>query len=399
MAWIQSPGRDSAHERGVGGRGTDGSVLQMPSRCRSEVLRVFCVLFAVVVSERQAVAQTIPTSESLSGEVRTEPPSLPAGEPEARPKGQAALSIGDAAPTWQTEQWINVPEGLAPVGAFEKGQIYVVEFWATWCIPCLKVFPHLSELQRKYKDQGVKIVGTNIWERSYDAQTLDKVTQFVEKQGESISYLVAFDGQGKAMDQAFMQAAEVRTIPAAFIIDREGRIAFIGHPRGMDRALEQVVKGTHDLKKLRAEYEREAAAERQQAELRRLGAQFNDAMRVKDYPAAWAAGRKLVDGPGAKNFMILSLVAGSMVEPARGVPVSEMDLDLAHRAMLQASDAVQAVYGSPNAEILWTLARVEFLRGNIDAAIDHQTKAIEKAHPSLKSKLEAALKEYQAAKR
>ncbi len=78
----------------------------------------------------------------------------------AQPPQTASLSIGDPAPSIKVRKWIKG----TPVTAFEKGRVYVVEFWATWCGPCIRGMPHLSELARKYKDK-VTITGISILER------------------------------------------------------------------------------------------------------------------------------------------------------------------------------------------------------------------------------------------
>ena len=69
------------------------------------------------------------------------------------------LSPGMAAPALQVEDFIKGTE----VAAFAPGHVYVVEFWATWCGPCVERFAHLSEIQRVHQEE-VTIVGVNIWE-------------------------------------------------------------------------------------------------------------------------------------------------------------------------------------------------------------------------------------------
>src|SRR5262245_9646167 len=83
-----------------------------------------------------------------------------------------SLTVGDKPPALEVSAWV---KGDA-VKSFESGKVYVVEFWATWCPPCRKSIPHLTELQAKYKEKGVTIVGVSVWERDVAA-----VRPFVEK--------------------------------------------------------------------------------------------------------------------------------------------------------------------------------------------------------------------------
>src|SRR5262245_29820133 len=70
------------------------------------------------------------------------------------------LNIGDAAPALTVSSWVKGDK----VEKFEPRKTYVVEFWATWCGPCKRNIPHLTELMHQYKDQGVQIIGVDIWE-------------------------------------------------------------------------------------------------------------------------------------------------------------------------------------------------------------------------------------------
>ena len=90
-----------------------------------------------------------------------------------------------------------------------RGQPVVLNFWATWCMPCRVEIPHLEALYTKYKDQGLVVLGMNT-ETDYM-----KVKHFAEPR---ISYTVLLDGQTQS------QAYDVSGIPCTYYIDREGII-------------------------------------------------------------------------------------------------------------------------------------------------------------------------------
>lgn len=150
-------------------------------------------------------------------------------------KPAVTLKVGDAAPALAIDKWV---KGDAVKG-FEKGKVYVVEFWATWCGPCIKAIPHLTELQKEHKD--VTFVGVAASERGEIGEQLKKVQDFVAKQGEKMEYRVGFDGDGE-MREGWMRAAGQRGIPCTFIVNGEGKIAWIGHPNNLDEALAPLVK-------------------------------------------------------------------------------------------------------------------------------------------------------------
>ena len=90
--------------------------------------------------------------------------------------------IGDPAAPLTGLQWIKA----GPV-QLERGSIYVVEFWATWCPPCRTSIPHLTEIQRQFKDRGVTIIGIS-------DETADIVKPFVAQMDEQIQRSEPADG-------------------------------------------------------------------------------------------------------------------------------------------------------------------------------------------------------------
>ncbi len=111
--------------------------------------------------------------------------------------------------------------------------VHVVEFWATWCPPCRTSIPHLTDLQNKFKDRGVSVIGvTN--------EDLDTVERFVTKMGDKMNYAVAVDKGGTSKE--YMDRFKVRGIPHAFVL-KDGKIAWHGHPMtGLEEAIEESLK-------------------------------------------------------------------------------------------------------------------------------------------------------------
>jgi len=154
------------------------------------------------------------------------------------------LDLGDPAPELHPAKWLKG----APITGFQTGQVYVVEFWATWCGPCKANIPHLTELAKKYRDQ-VTIAGISIWESAdpTDLAYLQKVEDFVRHQGDKMDYRVAVDGPQGEIAKAWMAAAGEGGIPASFIVGKDGRIAWIGYPANLDEVLQQVLAGKFDV--------------------------------------------------------------------------------------------------------------------------------------------------------
>ncbi|NQV33743.1 MAG: redoxin domain-containing protein [Phycisphaeraceae bacterium] len=163
--------------------------------------------------------------------------------------------IGCNAPKLEGLEWVK-----GDPARMQKGSIYVIEFWATWCGPCIKGIPHLTELQHRYKHKNVTVIGIS-------TETNGKVRPFVSKKGEEMDYTVAIDAEGK-MNRAYMKAFAQGGIPHAFIVDRTGIIAWRGHPMTMDKALEEIVAGTFDV----AAFSKQLAEESRQKEAARLEA-------------------------------------------------------------------------------------------------------------------------------
>src|SRR5690606_600701 len=164
-----------------------------------------------------------------------------------------ALMVGDSAPPLAIQEWVKGE----PLGSLTDGNVHVVESRATWCGPCIHGMPHLSELQKKYQEQGVRIVGVNIWDDPKNvAPFLEKeIAMHDGKTGDEImAYTVAIEEKDDPNDvrtgrmaKEWMAAAGRNGIPSAFLVDGKGRVAWIGHPAGLDQPLAKLVAGEWDV--------------------------------------------------------------------------------------------------------------------------------------------------------
>lgn len=159
--------------------------------------------------------------------------------PARKAKQEPTLKLGDAPPPLTADRWLQGPEHKG----YEKGKVYVIEFWATWCGPCIVMMPHMAHLQAEYKDKGVTFIG---YSKQDDNNTLEKVEAFVKRRGPKLGYTFCF-GEEEDVYNSFMEASGNGGIPCCYVIDRDTKIAFMGHPMYLDLVLPKVAEGKWTL--------------------------------------------------------------------------------------------------------------------------------------------------------
>jgi thiol-disulfide isomerase/thioredoxin len=141
----------------------------------------------------------------------------------------AALKVGDTLPDLSTFSLDGkLPDNL-------KGKIVIVDFWASWCLPCAESFPALDELQKKYGDKLV-VVAVNVDEK---ASNMDK---FLAKH--SVSFCVVRDS-----GQKLVAVVSPETMPTSFILDGDGKVRFLHNGFHGDKTKKEYVSEIESLLK------------------------------------------------------------------------------------------------------------------------------------------------------
>jgi len=202
----------------------------------------------VVDAEGRLAGRFFPTSPDLDGLANlllragvklaaTDMPKVVAG-PEAYvvkppPPPVQLLAVGAAAPDFAMTDLQGKPVKVSDY----RGKVVILDFWATWCGPCIASMPHTQEVAAQYKDQGVVVLG------SCTSDAREKFDAWVKSNQEKYpDFVFAHDPLEKADDRPSRKLYGVGGIPTQFIIGRDGKIAAIqiGYLKGevmLDAAL------------------------------------------------------------------------------------------------------------------------------------------------------------------
>ena len=96
------------------------------------------------------------------------------------------------------------------------GRVVLLEFWATWCPPCRAMIPHMKELFEKYSSRGLQII-------SITAEDPETVKPFVKEN--KMTYTIGLDDNRQTV-----RAYGIKSIPMAYLIGRDGKVIWQGHP-------------------------------------------------------------------------------------------------------------------------------------------------------------------------
>jgi peroxiredoxin len=144
-----------------------------------------------------------------------------------RPKPRGPVAMGEVAPGFTLQQ---LPSGKLSLAQY-RGQVVVLNFWATWCPPCVMETPSLEQFASEMKSQGVAVIGVSV------DQNPQQLEQFIQRY--HLTYPIARDP-----DASLAHEYGTFKFPETYIIDRDGRVAekIIGATDWVDPRMIEFVK-------------------------------------------------------------------------------------------------------------------------------------------------------------
>lgn len=328
----------------------------------------------------------------------------PIKEEAVKVEKKKALKVGDLLPlSGLPKVWL---QGQ-PINQWEQDRVYIFEFWATWCRPCLAEMPHLEGIHERLVKDGIKatVVGVNV----FDQQTPEQVKKFLAKQATKLTYTIAMESEKDGNVRThWLNPLSVSGIPFALAV-KNGKILWTGHPKQLNSSFiiamtdKKFVPGTTPKQLAEAET---TQVRQQMAHIQKLyneqkwteaevaahaffeNAQIDEqykwsvaslpiqvAFAVKDYTKANAYLRRKADlfPNSADNLMQVA----TLVVEAEAVPVEERDLAVALMCTEKSCKML------PNNPHIWAVqAKLFEMHGDKEKAIESMTEAIRCEKPS-----------------
>ena len=289
-----------------------------------------------------------------------------------------AEELGDPAPPLVVKEWIQGE----PVEIKAGTNIYVVVIWDTRIARGKETIDKLNELQKKYRDQGLVIVGIS-------DEAPEQIRNFVRKPDVHFDFAVGAD-TARRTAMAYMLGFKLRTIPRAFVVGKDGKLLWQGPPlMGLDVMLGEAVAGKFDLERAKRTDEF-----RNEVESYRMLEHRGD-------PRARAAGESLLAG-WTNNVRYLCdfayFIVNDTKNPRRDFALADHALILAEKASPTNTLRLLTTRVAYLIEIGETDTALNMVKTAMNAATDAKEKAaLEPYLKKVEARIEARKKEQQAA--
>ncbi len=292
---------------------------------------------------------------------------------------QAKFKIGQSAPEFKAGRWVKG----GPITRLEPGQIYVMEFWATWCGPCIAAMPHLSELARQHAGK-VTMIGVNILEHSSGEKAERNVDRLIEQKGKDADYPICRDTADDYLKKQWFDPTRSPGIPTTLVVDAQGRIAWIGHPKDVEQVLNELLAGRFDYEKAAAEYIKKSSGNEAMI---KVFNEYGEAMKAKD----WARAVAVVDNNSqyAATMWLFRFTAllhldssQALAQAKEAVTKKEREASSFLMAIGNADDLPKELYQYAATELerdpspmnCFTLAKLAYHLGDGAKAVEYQLK-------------------------
>ncbi|MCK4357022.1 TlpA family protein disulfide reductase [Candidatus Bipolaricaulota bacterium] len=173
-----------------------------------------------VVTSGTDEARNIPSPSTEEQERPASTDPSPDG-PVATPTG---IHVGETAPEFTLKDFNGKSVSLSDY----RGEVVIIDFWASWCAPCRSSMPGLKELHQAYQDQGVVMIGVSLDRTEADAANYLKDNGY----GDVIGLW-----ESASASQNVARLYGVSGIPHTLVLDRYGIIRFVDHPLRLTRAV------------------------------------------------------------------------------------------------------------------------------------------------------------------